>query len=107
MRLTVRRVTLGADRRGKAKGSGLALVLLHAFPLDRRMWERAAAELTLDVETIAVDFPGLGESALRGVTVDDAADDVAALLDALRLDGAVLCGISMGGYVALAFAERH
>src|SRR5690349_6477622 len=105
MRKPLRGSILKFDRRGR----GAPLVLLHAFPLDRRMWDAAAADLSLDAETLAIDFRGMGESApsAEPASVERAADDVAAVLDGLSIERAVVCGLSMGGYVALAFAERH
>jgi pimeloyl-ACP methyl ester carboxylesterase len=85
-------------------GSGPPLVLLHAFPFDRRLWQGLQiAGRTL----ILPDLRGFGESPLRPFTIADLADDVASLLDALGLPGAAIGGMSMGGYVALAFARRH
>lgn len=88
------------------RGRGTPLVLLHAFPLDRRMWRDVAEVLALDALCITPDFPGLGESE-GAATIEEFADDVAALLDHLRIDRAVVGGLSMGGYAALAFARRH
>jgi 3-oxoadipate enol-lactonase len=103
-------VELGCD----VRGSGPALVLLHAFPLDRRMWDDVATALAGSRRVITVDTRGFGESAcgdaqdLGGAyTIDALADDVAQLLDALGVPIAAVCGLSMGGYIALALAERH
>lgn len=91
-------------------GTGLPLVLLHAFPLDSRMWADVAAALPAGVPVLAVDLPGLGAAQgvpLPGPALEASADAVAA---ALAQDGqhrAVVAGLSMGGYVALALLERH
>ncbi len=89
-------------------GSGLPLVLLHGFPLDHRMWAGQVA-LAEAVRVIAPDLRGFGGSGGSTTTgIAALADDVAALLDALRVTGpAVLCGLSMGGYVAQHVAVRH
>lgn len=89
-------------------GSGLPLVLLHAFPLDSRMWSDVAPLVAGPV--LAVDLPGLGAAqgaALPEPSLDAAADAVAAALAEAGHDRAVVAGLSMGGYVALALAERH
>lgn len=86
-------------------GSGLPLVLLHAFPFDRRMWK--AQESLPNVRLVCPDLPGFGESPVVESTVDSMADAVAELLQALFIESCVLGGCSMGGYVALAFARRH
>jgi pimeloyl-ACP methyl ester carboxylesterase len=56
---------------------------------------------------IAVDLAGFGESRLRAATVDDHADDVASTMATLGVERAIVVGLSMGGYIALAFARRH
>lgn len=89
----------------ESTGAGRPLVLLHAFPFDGRMWRRTAADLERQV--IAPDLRGFGESAPAPFSIADLADDVAALLDVLGLERAAVGGLSMGGYVALAFAQRH
>ncbi len=86
-------------------GSGSPLVLLHAFPFDRRMWEPQAS-LT-NVRLVCPDLPGFGQSPVAHSTVDSMADDIAATLDGLKIESCVLGGCSLGGYVALAFARRH
>ena len=91
-------------------GSGPAVVLLHAFPLAGAMWRPQVEALKDAYRVITPDLPGFGGSvALTGApSVEAMADAVARLLDELRLPGPVaLGGLSMGGYVALAFARRH
>lgn len=91
-------------------GSGLPLVLLHAFPLDARMWTDVAALLPGDVPVLAADLPGLGAAAgapLPEPSLEAAADAVARALRSAGHDRAVVAGLSMGGYVTLALAERH
>lgn len=82
------------------------MLLLHAFPLDSRMWDPVRARLAERVRLITPDQRGMGRSPLpetdREPTLDDAAADVLALLDRLELDRVVLGGCSMGGYLAMA-----
>jgi pimeloyl-ACP methyl ester carboxylesterase len=86
----------------------VALLFLHAFPLSRRFWEPQIATLSPSFRCIAPDLAGFGDSQvpLPGQTsrMSDFAADARALLDHLGIDRAVLCGCSMGGYAALAFA---
>jgi pimeloyl-ACP methyl ester carboxylesterase len=91
------------------RGDGPALVLLHAFPFDRRMWSENQAALARDRRVVAVDLRGFGESppSEKPPSLEDYADDVARLLDGLGVPMASIAGLSMGGYVALAFARRH
>jgi pimeloyl-ACP methyl ester carboxylesterase len=90
-------------------GKGEPLVLLHAFPLDRRMWLAQKDELAASARIIAPDLRGFGRSAelAPAQSLEEHADDVAALLDTLRIERATIVGLSMGGYVALALARRH
>ena len=88
---------------------GTPLVLLHAFPLDRGMWQPQIDALAGQCRILAVDLPGFGQSTVDpNLTVDSAADGLVELLDKENLPGqVVLGGLSMGGYVAMAFARRH
>lgn len=89
-------------------GSGLPVVFLHAFPLNRTMWEPQLGALVAECRCIAIDFRGFGDSrAAPPFTVDRYADDTAAVLDALQIERAVVVGLSLGGYVALAMWRRH
>ena len=88
-------------------GSGPALVLLHAFPLDRTLWRDVVEPLAnAGWRVITPDLPGFGESPETVATIDDMASEVAVLLNSLGINSAVVGGCSMGGYVALAFAAQ-
>jgi 3-oxoadipate enol-lactonase len=86
------------------------IIFLHAFPLNQRMWAPQVAEWRATHRVITLDWPGFGESAAEGfgavgdkaAGIDDYAALVIALLDHLKVEKAHLCGLSMGGYVALA-----
>lgn len=102
--LAVRGCALAVD----ILGDGPAILFVHGFPLDRTMWRHLAATLT-GWRRIAPDLRGMGLSDLppERFEMADYADDLAALLDVLHSDRAVICGLSMGGYVALEFVRRH
>ena len=92
------------------RGKGLPLLLIHGFPLCRKMWRMQAEALArAGCRVITPDLRGFGESdAPSGaVSMDTYADDVVALLDHLEIDKAVTGGMSMGGYVLLNLLERH
>ena len=96
--------------RDRGQGRPVALLLIHGFPLDHRMWDAQLAGLAGQARVIAPDLRGFGRSAaaLSGpLTMDQHADDLAALLDHLGIGRAVVAGLSMGGYIAFAFWRRH
>jgi 3-oxoadipate enol-lactonase len=89
-------------------GDGPAVLFVHGFPLDRSMWRAVAGTLT-GWRRIAPDLRGLGLSEGRDgpYTMAGYADDLAALLDTLHVERAIVCGLSMGGYVAFEILRRH
>lgn len=84
------------------------LVLLHAFPVDSRMWLPVRTALAGVAELLTPDHSGLGHSALPAgtPTLEAAADQVLDLLDARGIESAVIGGCSLGGYVAMALLRR-
>ena len=91
-------------------GQGPPVVLLHAFPLARAMWQPQVAALESEYRLLVPDQRGFGGTSPFGEppSLDQMADDVAGLLDARKLSEPVtLGGLSMGGYVALAFARKY
>lgn len=99
----------GAELSYHDEGRGEPIVLLHAFPLSSAMWEDQIEALATRFRVIAPDLRGFGSSA-RGqglASLDQAADDLAALLDSLGLAQVTLVGLSMGGYIAFAVLRRH
>ena len=104
LRLTVNGVNLAVEVRGE----GPAVLFVHGYPLDRTLWQHQLGALT-GFRRIAPDLRGLGLSDAPdlGYSMATYADDLAALLDALHVDQAVVVGLSMGGYIALEFARRY
>ena len=91
-------------------GAGRPLLLVHGFPLDHQMWDGQIGDLADDFHVIAPDLRGFGRSDCYDHTVlmEQYADDLAHLLNALGIDQQViLCGLSMGGYIAWQFWKRH
>jgi 3-oxoadipate enol-lactonase len=105
MKTQIHGMTIGYNDRG----AGMPLVFLHAFPLNRTMWERQEESLSRRFRTITIDFRGHGESdaPLWRYSLEQYADDVAGLLDHLAVRQAVLIGLSMGGYVSFAFYRKY
>ncbi|HEY4384960.1 MAG TPA: alpha/beta fold hydrolase [Ktedonobacteraceae bacterium] len=92
-------------------GIGMPVIFLHAFPLNRTMWTGVTTALLADqrYRLVALDWRGFGESEVGGTisTMEQLADDLAALMDRLGMQKAVLCGLSMGGYAAFAFLRKY
>lgn len=89
-------------------GTGTPLLFLHGFPHRRTLWAPQLGAMMQRARCIAPDQRGFGESPARGpYSMDRWADDAIELLDALEVRRAVLCGLSMGGYIALAAWRRH
>lgn len=91
------------------QGTGLPLVFLHAFPLNRTMWSEQEKGLSAQFRVITIDLRGHGESdaPLWHYSLDQAADDVRSLLDHLAIRDAIVVGLSMGGYIAFAFYRKY
>ncbi len=91
------------------QGTGLPIIFLHAFPLNRTLWAEQEEALSSQFRVITIDLRGHGESdaPLWHYTLDQAADDVRGLLDHLSLQQAVFVGLSMGGYLLFAFYRKY
>ena len=89
-------------------GSGPAVVLLHGFPLDSRVWDAQRQALSDRFRIITPDLRGFGASkSEHAFTIESLADDVHALLSQIGALPCVLGGLSMGGYVSLAYAKKY
>jgi len=96
------------------RGDGVPVLLVHGFPLDHTMWDAQIEALAGSCRVIAPDLRGFGRSPLgninveRGVSMEQYAEDLAELLEALAVvESIVLVGFSMGGYVAWQFMRKH
>ncbi|WP_455246024.1 alpha/beta fold hydrolase [Petrachloros mirabilis] len=105
MKTHINGITLAYDD----NGSGIPLVFLHAFPLNRTMWAQQKQALSSRFRTILIDLRGHGESEapLWHYTLEQAADDVCALLDQISIPRAVFVGLSMGGYILFALYRKY
>jgi pimeloyl-ACP methyl ester carboxylesterase len=111
----------------REEGSGLPVVLLHGFAEDGAIWDNQVDYLRAHCRVITPDLPGSGRSpalaSVEGVegvegsgpasteapvtSIEELAGSIAILLDQLAIRQCILIGHSMGGYIALAFAERY
>ena len=99
----------GIDIAYRDEGTGSPILFIHAFPLHSAIWERQIVAFSPHHRVIAPDLRGLGSTA-RGsgaASLDQYADDVAALLDHLRIENATVVGLSLGGYISFALWRRH
>ena len=88
-------------------GRGLPVVLVHGFPLDHHIWHKQVHDLAPLCRVITPDLRGFGQSTGGGsFTIASLAEDLYLLLSQIHALPCVLGGLSMGGYVALAY-ERH
>lgn len=85
------------------------IILIHAFPLDSAMWAPQVAALADLAPIVTPDLPGFGAAPSSGgvMSMSEAADHVAREAAAAGLTRALVCGLSMGGYVALALWRQH
>jgi pimeloyl-ACP methyl ester carboxylesterase len=107
MRAVVNNIDIGYEDHG----IGQPILFLHAFPLNRSMWSGELIALLAEerYRLVALDWRGFGESDIIGdtSTMEQFADDVAGLMDALGMQDAILCSLSMGGYAAFAFLRKY
>jgi pimeloyl-ACP methyl ester carboxylesterase len=90
-------------------GKGRAVVFLHGFLGSSEIWQGLTADLKKSYRVICIDLPGHGKTPCIGYahSMDRMARSVKAVMDSLRLKKYVMVGHSMGGYVALAFADLY
>lgn len=88
---------------------GTAVVLLHGFLENKKMWNAFISEFSKRNRVITIDLLGHGESDCLGYvhSMEDQADMVYSVLHDLKIRKAIFIGHSLGGYVALAFAEMY
>ena len=91
------------------QGSGEPVIFIHAFPLNQTMWDEQAAALSHHCRAITLDLRGFGGSEVADdpAAMEQMAADVRGLMSALDIERATLVGLSMGGYVSLAFYREY
>jgi len=92
----------------RKQGKGVPIVFVHGFGEDSRIWDEFIERFSDGYKMIMIDLPGFGQSeVLENNTVEDMAEGGHSVIMALKIKQCILIGHSMGGYVSLAFAERH
>ncbi|MEK6302970.1 MAG: alpha/beta fold hydrolase [Acidobacteriota bacterium] len=105
MKIEVNRIDI--DYRDE--GEGLPVIFIHAFPLNQTMWDEQIAALRGTCRAITLDMRGFGRSGFGSSanSIDEMASDIHGLMNGLGIDRGVLVGLSMGGYISLAFYRNY
>ncbi len=101
-----RKVSISIYKQGNPLAT--SIIFVHGFPYDHLMWEKVISFLDKSYLCISYDILGLGNSPASDgqFTMESFVDDLEEILNELKLDKPVLCGLSMGGYIALRAVER-
>jgi len=107
MTTTVNEIDIRYEDAGPADAP--AVIFIHGFPLNRSMWREQIDLLKGRYRAVAFDLRGHGESGMddEPLSMELFVQDLLHFMDALRIDKAILCALSMGGYIALRAAETH
>lgn len=107
MKIKVNDLTMNYVERGTP--GGIPILFVHGFPFNLEMWEPQMRALPNHFRAIAYDIRGHGQSDVGDgqYSIEFFVDDLIALLDHLVVSKTIICGLSMGGYIALRAIERH
>lgn len=85
------------------------IIFIHGFPLNKSMWDNQAKALKDNYRVIAYDIRGHGNSDVgtSDFSIDLFVNDLLSFMDALNIEKTIICGLSMGGYIALNAIENH
>ncbi len=85
------------------------IIFIHGFPFNKSMWDKQLKAMKENYRVIAYDVRGHGDSdsGTGDFSIELFADDLLGFMDALKIDKAMLCGLSMGGYIALNAVEKY
>jgi len=105
--ITINDLTISYTDEGLDKSA--VIIFIHGFPFNKSMWEQQVEAFKENCRVIAYDVRGHGDSDAGAVdfSIDLFANDLISLMDALKIDKAMLCGLSMGGYIALNAVENY
>ena len=105
--ITVNDLTVSYNDEGESGAP--VIIFIHGFPFNKSMWDKQFKALKENYRVIAYDVRGHGNSdAGKGdFSIELFANDLLSFMDALKIDKAMLCGLSMGGYIALNAVENY
>jgi 3-oxoadipate enol-lactonase len=86
-----------------------SIIFVHGFPYDHTMWDKQIDDLKSNYFCVTYDIRGLGQSPIGDgqYTIESFVDDLEVIINELKLEKPVLCGLSMGGYISLRAVERN
>lgn len=104
--INVNKLNLSYDDVGEGS---TPIIFLHGFPFDKTMWNEQLEFLKPSFRLIACDIRGFGKSTdeVSTLSIDLFADDLIQFMDALQIDKAIVCGLSMGGFITLNAQKKH
>lgn len=107
IKISVNKLVVSYTDEGEDNAS--VIIFIHGFPLNKTMWDSQLALLKKDYRVISYDIRGHGnsETGIDEFSIDLFVTDLINLMNALEIDKASLCGLSMGGYIALNAIEKH
>ena len=107
IKIPVRTINISYNDRGPEDVP--VIIFIHGFPFNKSMWEAQTEELKLTNRVIAYDVRGHGDTdeGDEDFSIALFVDDLIGLMDELKIDSAILCGLSMGGYIALLAMEKY
>jgi pimeloyl-ACP methyl ester carboxylesterase len=107
LQLIVNDLTVGYTDEGP--GNATAIIFIHGFPFNRSLWADQVEMLKDNFRVISYDVRGHGGSDIgnEDFSIDLFVTDLISLMNRLKIDAAVVCGLSMGGYIALRAMEQH
>lgn len=103
--IPVNQFPLSYDDLGEGK---IPMIFLHGFPFDKSMWQGQLEFLKTDYRVIACDIRGFGKSTdeVTSLRIDLYSEDLIAFMNSLHIEKAIICGLSMGGFIALNAIQR-
>ena len=95
--------------RSRERGEGAPVILIHGFPFNQNIWNDFADKLALGFRVITIDLPGFGETPILPgpFSIDDVGRELLSWIQQAKLQGSVMIGHSLGGYVALSIASAE
>jgi 3-oxoadipate enol-lactonase len=107
IRITVNNLAVSYNDNGPDDAP--VIIFIHGFPFNKSMWDMQMDALNHNYRVIAYDIRGHGNSdaGIREFSIDLFGNDLLRLMDKLKLDNVTLCGLSMGGYIALNAFIKH